>query len=146
MSTIEDVERWKFVPSEDKSLEFKEAKQQYDKQKLFQYCTAIANERGGKLVLGLTDVPPRQVVGTNAFGNIVSITEQIYDKLGFRVDVEEIAHPEGRVVVFEIPSRPIGHPHTLEGTFWMRSGSQLVAMSPERLRTIFEEGAGDWSM
>ena len=46
---------------EDEHLEFKEAKQQYDFEKLVQYCVALANEGGGKLILGVTDTLPGSV-------------------------------------------------------------------------------------
>ena len=35
--------------------------------KLVNYCVALANEGGGKIILGVTDERPRSVVGTTAF-------------------------------------------------------------------------------
>jgi len=35
---------------EDEHLEFKEAKNQYSATQLVRYCSALANERGGKMV------------------------------------------------------------------------------------------------
>ena len=49
-------------------------------------------------------------------------------------------HADGRVLVFSIPSRPVGTPYHIEGTYLMRSGEQLVAMSSDRLRKIIAEG------
>jgi len=40
---------------ENAHLEFKEAKNNYDSDKLTQYCCALANEGGGKLILGVSD-------------------------------------------------------------------------------------------
>ncbi len=37
---------------EDEHLEFKEAKRYFDFEKLVRYCVAIANEGGGKIILG----------------------------------------------------------------------------------------------
>ncbi len=144
MITEEQIDLWRQEPSEHRSLEFKEAKSQYDKGKLFEYCVALANEGGGHLVLGVADAAPRAVVGTRAFSNPVKIEEEIYKKLGFRVDVEEVMHPDGRVLVFIIPGRPQGSPYHLEGSYLMRSGASLVPMTPERLRAIFAEGQPDW--
>ena len=57
------------MDSEHPRLEFKEAKTQFDNTKLYQYCVAIANERGGQLLLGVTDKLPRKIAGTAAFSN-----------------------------------------------------------------------------
>lgn len=62
-TTVEELKRLMTSPSEDEHVEFKEAKNQFDTTRLFRYCVALANERGGKLVLGVTDQRPRQVVG-----------------------------------------------------------------------------------
>ena len=48
---------------EDERLDFKEARNHFDFEKLVDYCVALANEGGGKLVLGETadishDGPP----------------------------------------------------------------------------------------
>lgn len=53
-------------------------------------------------------------------------------------------HPDGRVVVFHIPSRPRGTAYHLEGTYFMRAGEELVPMSEDQLRRIFAEGEPDW--
>jgi predicted HTH transcriptional regulator len=142
--TPEQVDLWRTAPSETQALEFKEAKHQYDTGKLLGYCVAIANERGGHLILGVRNSPPRDVVGTNAFQNPVKIAEQLFQSLGFRVDVDEVTHPMGRVLVFSIPSRPRGTVYHLEGKYLMRSGESLVPMSEDQLRTIFAEGKPDW--
>ena len=125
-------------------LEFKEAKSQYDLTKLFRYLVAIANEGGGKLILGVTDRIPRHVVGTAAFQDLPDTTRKILQKLGFRVRAEELTHPDGRVVVFHIPSRPIGTAYNLDGAYLMRSTEDTVPMSEDQLRSIFDEGKPDW--
>ena len=104
----------------------------------------IANERGGHLVLGVSDKPPRKVVGTQAFLNIGEIKSYILSKLHFRVDVTELQHPDGRVLVFEIPSRLAGQAHQLDGKYLMRSGEELVPMTQDQLRRIFSEGEPHW--
>jgi len=121
-----------------------EAKQQYDKIKLLEYCVAITNEGGGYLVLGISDSPPRKVVGTKAFPNVGEIKSFILSKLHFRVEVYELQHSDGRVLVFEIPSRPAGQPQHLNGTYLMRSGEELVPMTPDQLRRIFSEKESHW--
>lgn len=100
--------------------------------------------RGGHLILGIKDQKPREVIGTQAFLNIIDITEKLFQWLGFRVDVEEINHPNGRIVVFIIPSRPKGTAYQYDGAYLMRSGENLTSMSEDFLRKIFSEGAPDW--
>jgi ATP-dependent DNA helicase RecG len=143
-TTSSQIDNWLSSPSELPELEFKEAKDSFSLEKLLQYCVAIHNELGGKLILGVSDKHPRKVVGSSAFKNPVKTTQQILDKLHFRVDIEEVNHPQGRVLVFHIPSRPVGTPCSLNGAFFMRSGESLVAMTPDRLRAIFDEGKPDW--
>lgn len=144
MTTVQQIDAWRAVRSEHQRLEFKEAKNQFDTTKLCRYCVAIANEGGGHLLLGVKDKPPRPVVGTAAFGNLVETASKLFHAIGFRVDVEEVAHPDGRVVVFRIPSRPLGTAYNFDGAFLMRAGEELVPMSEDRLRSIFAEGQPDW--
>lgn len=143
-TTPEQIDLWLKTPSEHQRLEFKEAKAQFDSVKLNQYCVALANEGGGHLVLGVSDKPPRNVVGTQASGNPVALAAKLFQVLGFRVDVEEVRHPDGRVVVFHIPSRPRGTAYHHEGAYLMRAGNQLVPMSEDQLRCIFAEGGPGW--
>jgi ATP-dependent DNA helicase RecG len=107
-ATPEQVDLWRKAPSEHQRLEFKEAKNQYDYGKLCEYCVALANEGGGHLLLGVADKPPRPIVGTKACNSPVGMAEKLFCDLGFRVDVDRVEHPDGRVVVFRIPSRPRG--------------------------------------
>ena len=130
--------------TEHQRLEFKEAKEQYDFGKLCKYCVALANEGGGYLILGIADYPPRPVVGSKACPDVTRQAQQLFDTLGFRVDIEEVEHAEGRVVVFDIPSRPKGTAYHLDGAYLMRSGASLVPMSEDQLRRIFGEGKLDW--
>lgn len=143
-TTPAQIDLWRQARSEHQRLEFKEAKTQFDNTKLYKYCVALANEGGGILLLGIADKPPRQVVGTQAFNDPVKMAEKLFQAVGFRVDIEEVAHPDGRIVVFHIPSRPRGTAYHLDGAYLMRSGEELVPMSEDRLRAIFAEGQPDW--
>lgn len=144
MITLETLNRWLAGTPENEHLEFKEAKQQFDQGRLMRYCVALSNEGGGHLVLGVTDRPPRRVVGTQAFRGLGEIKARILDTLRFRVEIEELMHPDGRVLVFEIPPRPVGTPLHYEGAYLMRVGDELVPMSPDQLRRILEEGQPGW--
>jgi len=145
-TTLDELTRWIKAPRETENLEFKEAKTQYDNTKLFRHCVALANEGGGKLILGITDALPRKVIGTSAFHTPEGIQSRIFDKLRFRVEVEALGHPDGRVIIFHIPSRPRGTAYELDGAYWMRSSDGTVPMSEDRLRQIFDEGKPDWFM
>jgi ATP-dependent DNA helicase RecG len=139
--------RWLAAPVETEHLEFKEAKQQFSKTKLLQYCVALSNEGGGHLVLGVTNKRPRQVAGTRAFPSEQAkndIKARIVDKLHLRVDICEVNHADGRVLIFAVPPRPVGQPIHFNGAYLMRAGEDLVAMTPDKLKRIFAEGEQDW--
>ncbi len=147
MVTLEDLGHWLNAPAEVEQLEFKEAKTQFDRKRVLGYCVALSNEGGGHLILGVTDSPPRQVVGTHAFAATTDLNDLkilIIDKLHFRVDVTELQHPNGRVLVFEVPPRPVGQPRALDGAYLMRAGESLVPMTPDMLKRIFAEDQQDW--
>ncbi|HCU23582.1 MAG TPA: MloB, partial [Deltaproteobacteria bacterium] len=81
-----------------------------------------------------------KVVGTDAFNNLVEMSAIIFNAVKFRVDIEQVQHPDGRVLVFHIPSRLKGTAYHLNGMYLMRSGEELVPMSEDYLRNIFAEG------
>jgi len=143
-TSIDELERW-MLASEDEHIEFKEAKGQFDFDEAADYCVALANERGGKLVLGVTDKRPRRVVGSQAFGNRAKTARRLWDTLHLRIDVEEINHPDGRVVVLHVPPRPIGTALERGGRFLMRAGGSLVGMTSDQIRKIHQEAQPDFS-
>lgn len=126
--------------SESEHLEFKEAKNRFDFEKLVGYCVALANEGGGRMILGVSDQVPRKVVGTVAFEVPERTVAGIYERLHLKVVFHEIRHPDGRVLVFDVPSRPVGQPIEHDGRYYMRAGEELVGMTPDQIRKILEEG------
>lgn len=142
--SIAQLDAW-MRDSEDEHLEFKEARTGYNTEELVKYCVALANERGGNIVLGVTNKKPREVVGTNAFADLNSIKSKLADRLKFHVDVSPIDHPGGRVLVFEVPSRPLGTAYDYKGAYLTRVGECLVAMKADRLKRIFDETEPDFS-
>jgi len=141
---LEQLRRW-MESREGEHLEFKEAKARFDFEELVKYCCALANERGGRIVLGVTDKRPRRVVGSAAFRTLERTTAGLVDRLHLRVEVEELAHPDGRVVIFHVPGRPVGMPVQYKGAYWMRGGDGLVPMTPDMLQRIFAEAQPDFS-
>lgn len=125
--------------------EFKEKKGGADFEEAVKYCCAIANEGGGSYILGVTDRRPRRVVGTAAFQEVERTKQGLIERLRLRFDVEEVLHPDGRVVVIHIPSRPLGMPIQYQGAYWMRSGDSLAPMLPDMLKRIFAETGPDFS-
>ncbi len=138
--TVAELSALLTARSEDEHVEFKEAKNNFHFEKLVDYCVALANEGGGKMILGVSDKPPRKVVGTQAFDVPEKAVAGIHERIQLKVTWQEVAHPDGRVLVFEIPSRPTGHPLHYDGRYWMRAGDELVAMSPDQLKRIIVEG------
>ena len=124
--------------SENEHIEYKEAKTQYDVKKLMKYCVAFTNEGGGRLVLGVND--QRQIIGSQAFEDIGKIKSKILEKLHIRVDIDELHDGDKRVLVLNIPARPRGTALHFDGAYFMRSGEELVPMTPDQLQRIFTDG------
>jgi ATP-dependent DNA helicase RecG len=146
--------------SEDK-VEFKEAKKNFpfsggshsnphDRWKcVLGYCVALANEGGGLLVFGMTDIVPHQVVGTEfSLNKIGALEDEIYARLGIRVRVQEFFETGTnlRVLVFDIPGRPTRRVMRFEGVPLMRTGESLRLMSEDELQRIYSEQESDFSI
>lgn len=138
--TLDQLEKWLVAPSETEHLEFKKAKNNFHFEKLVEYCVALANEGGGHIVFGVTDKPPRQVVGTTIFRPPAKTAGSVFERLHIKVSPTELHHPDGRVLVYSIPSRPIGQAIEYNGRYLMRAGDELVPMTPDCLQKIFAEG------
>lgn len=143
--TSSEIDVW-LAATEGEHFEFKEAKNRFGFDELTEYCMAIANEGGGKVILGITNRRPRQVVGTQAFLQIEDARRLLSERLHLRIEVDETTHSSGfRVLVFHVPSRPLGTPVGWNGKFLMRDTDSLVPMSADRLRQVFEEAGTDFS-
>ena len=135
--------------AETEHLEFKSASEKFSfesgSHSLCGYCIALANERGGKLILGVTDKLPRKVIGTRTFRNIGKLKTDIFRKIGRRIGVEELEYQGKRVLIIDIPSRPVGEPLHFEGRYLMRIGEELVPMTSDQINMILSEKRPDWS-
>ncbi len=140
----EQLRDWLDEP-EGTRFEFKEAKYKYDFEKLVEYCVALANEGGGKIILGITDRRPRRIVGTSAFPEPGRTEASINERLNQRIPVEEVRTTDGRVLVFHIPSRLPGTAWEINGKYLKRAGDALVPMPEKELRAIFAETDPDFS-
>ncbi len=65
-ASLKQLDEW-LNAVEGEHFEFKQAKGEFSFDDLASYCAALANEGGGKVLLGVTDKRPRKVVGTKAF-------------------------------------------------------------------------------
>jgi ATP-dependent DNA helicase RecG len=137
---------------EDCHLEFKAAQHSFNQSHdLPDYCAALANERGGKLLLGVKEKADKrgEAIGTSAFsGTHNKLSNELLDKLGIRIDVEEVFHTGKRVLIFHVPSRPTGGFIRSTGHYEipMRAGESLREMDDLTIKTILSENAPDFSM
>ena len=130
---------------EGENIEFKEAKNHFDFEKLVKYACAISNQGGGKIVLGVSDKRPRQVVGSTAFGQPEQTRKGLMDRLHIKVDFEELYANGLRVLVFIIAERPVGLPVQADGISYWREGDTLCTMPADVQRSIYEESGHDFS-
>jgi ATP-dependent DNA helicase RecG len=143
-TTAEQLQHWLAEP-EGVRLEFKEAKQNYHFDKLVEYCVALANEGGGKIILGVTDQRPRQIVGTAAFAEPGRTEAGLHDRLSHRIPVEEVRTADGRVLVVHVPTRLPGTAWQIDGRYLKRAGDELAALSDAELKAMFAETGPDFS-
>lgn len=111
------------------------------------YVTAFANEGGGRIVFGMNDKYPHEVVGTNqSLHAIGHLKEDIYKEQRIRVEVDELYDEENRrVLVIKVPGRPFGKTFKFEDVPLMRIGEELLPMSDEQYRNIVSEQEPDFS-
>ena len=141
---LEMLSQW-LEEKEGEHVEFKEARANYSFEELAKYCCALANEGGGKIILGVTDKRPRKVVGTNVYTQPENTLRSLAEQLHLRVDYLTFNHPGGRVLAFIIPPRPFGVPVKYKGIYWARETDSLVPMSEEKLKEIIFETGHDFS-
>lgn len=131
--------------AEGPRLEFKEARQSYQFDKLVEYCVALANEGGGKIVFGVTDKRPRIVVGSLAFHDPGHTEASLHRVLSHRIPIEEYFSEGNRVLIVHVPTRLPGTAWQHEGKYLKRAGDALVPMGDAELREIFSETGPDFT-
>jgi ATP-dependent DNA helicase RecG len=144
------------LASENETVEFKEAKNGYDFTKLGKYFSALSNEANLKhqsnawLLFGVAD--NRQVVGTNfrlERKKLDSLKGEIANKTTNRItfiEIHEVPHEKGRVILFEIPAAPKGLPIAFEGHYYGRDGEELGSLNLEKIERIRSQVTrSDWS-
>ena len=100
---MSDISELKILRESVDRIEFNEAKKIYPfaggshsdpterRRCVLGYVVALANEGGGRLVLGMADNLPHEVVGTDfANGKTGALEDEIYNRLSIRVKTEEL--------------------------------------------------------
>ena len=143
------------LPAETEWVEFKEAKNNYDFRKLGKYFSALSNEANlncrpaGWLVFGANK--SHEVIGTNYRidrASLDGLKKEVADKTAGRIsfiEIHELNHPNGRVLLFEIPPAPAGQPTSWEGHFYGREGESLAPLTLSELDRIRNQSRPDWS-
>jgi ATP-dependent DNA helicase RecG len=143
--------------AESEIIEFKEAKENYDFDKIGKYFSALSNEANLKgkhcawLIFGIEDKKHR-IVGSNyrkERHKLDSLKREIADKttqnISF-IEIYELQKPEGRVIMFQIPAAPKGIPIAYDGFYFGRANESLVALDIEKIERILNQAINyDWS-
>jgi ATP-dependent DNA helicase RecG len=153
----ETLDRLRALPHEQEIVEFKEAKNGYDFAKIGRYFSALCNEANlmrkeqAWLVLGIRD-RDHAIVGSDfrrSKKDLDSLKKEIADKTTNRItfiEIYEVLHSEGRVVLLQIPPAPRGIPVAFEGHYYGRDGESLAPLNLEELERIrFQRTVNDWS-
>lgn len=144
------------LPAENECVEYKSVKEKnYDFGKLGEYFSALSNEANLKskpaawLVFGVND--KQQIVGTQYRKDRASldclkkeIANKTTNRLSF-TDIHELEHPQGRVLLFEIPPALKGIPTAWEGHYFAREGESLCPLNLAKLEHIRGQSLEDWS-
>lgn len=130
---------------EGEGVQFKEAKNRFDFGETARCCCALSNCGGGKLVFGISDKRPREVVGSQAFDQPERTRKGLIDKLHVMVDFRLYEDQGKRVLVFWVAGRPLGLPVQVDGVAWWYEGDSLIPMPEEVRRRIYAEAGFDFS-
>jgi len=156
---MSEIDELKTLREREDHIEFKKAEHNYSfaggnktdpkdrRHCVLGYVVALANEHGGRLVLGMMDAYPHEVVGSDFAENETgNLEDEIYKRLHIRVRTEELYDDRGRrVLVITVPSRPVGKALRFEGVPLMRVGESLREMDDAEYFSIISEQDPDYS-
>ncbi len=145
------------LAGENEVVEFKEARNNYDFDKLGKYFSALSNEANLKrvdsawLIFGVKD-KGHTVVASNYRNNRAAL-DRLKGEIGNKttnritfIEIYELNLPEGRVVLFQVPAAPKGIPIAWEGHYYGRDGASLTALNLEEMERIRSQAiVEDWS-
>ena len=145
---------------ENEVVEFKEADNDYDKNKIGKYFSAISNEANlrsipyGWLIFGVRD-EDRSIVGTNYRDTrrLDSLKYEISQGTTGGISFLEIfeVYPlvgdvARRVIMFKIPAAVTAIPTAWHEIRYGRDGESLVPLSAEKYERIRRQNYADWSL
>lgn len=146
------------LPAETEWVEFKEAKRDFSFERLGKYFSALSNEANlmkhlcSWLILGVTDKPPRRIVGTlyrQGRSSLDKLKDEVAQGTSHRItfkDIHELEMPEGRVLMFQIPPALSGVPTAWQGHFYGRNGESLCPLNLSEIEQIRAQAKNDdWS-
>jgi len=146
------IERW-----ENEVVEFKRAGDGFSTDDIGKYFSALANEANLRdqdrawLVFGV-DNKTRKVVGTDYRlepARLQSLKMQMAEASEPSItlrNIHELAHPDGRVLLLEIPAAPLGMPVAWKGHYYARAGESLTSLGLDKLDEIRRQTSNaDWS-
>lgn len=139
---------------ENEYIEFKEAKDNFDIDKLGKYFSAISNEatlkekQFGWIIFGVSD-KTHQVVGTNFYSdnNFNKIKKQISenttDNISF-IEIYALTYSGKRIIMFQVPAA-IGIPTKWKKIAYGRDGESLTLLGDIKAEHIKSTANYDWS-
>jgi ATP-dependent DNA helicase RecG len=142
------------LSTENEVVEFKEAKNQYDKDKLGRYFSALSNEANLKgkanawLLFGVKN--DKSIVGTNINDKQLNdykaeIANHTSPKLSF-IDIHKVQSDGLDVLMLKIPAAPQGTPVSWKGHRYGRDGESLGGLNDYELKKIQSQVVKtDWS-
>lgn len=142
------------IETETELVEFKEAKSQFDKDKLGQYFSALSNEANlnnqdfAYIVMGVKN--DKTIVGTSINNSQINdykleISKHTSPKNSFS-NVYRVDKEGKQVLIFEIPAALQGQPVSWKGHYYGRDGESLGALSDyDRDRIKAQTNQKDWS-
>lgn len=148
------IENW-----ENEVVEFKEANDDYDRDRIGKYFSAISNEANlkglqfGWLVFGVRN-KDKKILGTDYRDSkgLDTLKQEIANNTTGGISFVEIyeIYPivdeqEKRVILFQIPAAAVGIPTGWKDHYYGRNGESLGALSIEELDRIRGQEKKDWS-
>lgn len=137
--TEQELYEWIQKP-ENYNLEFKKAQNSFSLTEIYKYTSAIANEWGWLLILGIEDTT-KNIIWTKAFtGTHTSLPNDIAVNVWWiRVDIDEVFLDGKRILIFRIPTRPTGRVIKYNKVAWVRYGESCKDMADEAYEKILSE-------
>lgn len=152
------MERWEY-----ETVEFKEAKSNYDTDKIGRYFSALSNEANlkhqqyGWLIFGVSEKNKiKHLVGTSYKQGDSSILERFKYEISRDttngmtfyeiVEIYPVADgKEYRVLMFKVPAAATGIPTDWRTNYYERSGESLVPLKQYKIDAIRSQERKDWS-